>query len=38
MIRLWSFYRALGGRLVARSSERFGRPHTQFKVAFAWAG
>lgn len=31
------FYRALGGRLVARSSERFGQK-TLDKVAFAWAG
>jgi ribosomal protein S18 acetylase RimI-like enzyme len=30
------FYRALGGRLVARSSERFGA-RTLDKVAFAWA-
>lgn len=30
------FYRALGGRLVARSSERFGGK-TLDKVAFAWA-
>jgi ribosomal protein S18 acetylase RimI-like enzyme len=30
------FYRALGGRLVARSSERFGT-RTLDKVAFAWA-
>lgn len=29
------FYRALGGRLVARSSERFGA-RTLDKVAFAW--
>jgi len=29
------FYRALGGRAVARSSERFG-PRTLDKVAFAW--
>ena len=30
------FYRALGGRMVARSSERFG-PKSLDKVAFAWA-
>ena len=29
------FYRALGGRMVARSSERFG-PKSLDKVAFAW--
>ena len=29
------FYRALGGRAVARSSERFG-PKTLDKVAYAW--
>jgi len=29
------FYRALGGRMVARSSERFG-PKALDKVAFAW--
>ena len=29
------FYRALGGRMVARSSEQFG-PKTLDKVAFAW--
>lgn len=31
------FYRALGGRAVARSSERFGN-RTLDKVAFAWKG
>jgi ribosomal protein S18 acetylase RimI-like enzyme len=31
------FYRALGGRPVARSSERFG-PKTLDKVAYAWQG
>jgi ribosomal protein S18 acetylase RimI-like enzyme len=31
------FYRALGGRAVARSSERFGA-RTLDKVAFAWNG
>jgi ribosomal protein S18 acetylase RimI-like enzyme len=31
------FYRALGGRPVARSSERFGN-RTLDKVAFAWKG
>jgi ribosomal protein S18 acetylase RimI-like enzyme len=31
------FYRALGGRAVARSSERFG-PKTLDKVAYAWQG
>ncbi len=31
------FYRALGGRAVARSSERFGN-RTLDKVAFAWNG
>ena len=31
------FYRALGGRMVARSSERFG-PKSLDKVAFAWNG
>jgi hypothetical protein len=31
------FYRALGGRTVARSSERFGA-RTLDKVAFAWNG
>ena len=30
------FYRALGGRMVARSSEKFG-PKSLDKVAFAWA-
>ena len=30
------FYRTLGGRMVARSSERFG-PKSLDKVAFAWA-
>jgi ribosomal protein S18 acetylase RimI-like enzyme len=30
------FYRALGGRMVARSSERFG-PKSLDKVAFAWS-
>ena len=30
------FYRALGGRAVARSTERFG-PKTLDKVAFAWS-
>ncbi len=30
------FYRALGGRMVARSSEQFG-PKTLDKVAFSWA-
>jgi ribosomal protein S18 acetylase RimI-like enzyme len=30
-----AFYRALGGRMVARSSERFG-PKLLDKVAFAW--
>jgi ribosomal protein S18 acetylase RimI-like enzyme len=30
-----AFYRALGGRAVARSSEKFG-PKTLDKVAFAW--
>ena len=29
------FYRALGGRMVARSSEKFG-PKSLDKVAFAW--
>ena len=29
------FYRALGGRMVARSSERFG-PKSLDKMAFAW--
>ena len=29
------FYRALGGRMVARSSEKFG-PRSLDKVAFAW--
>ena len=29
------FYRALGGRMVARSSERFG-PKALDKIAFAW--
>ena len=31
------FYRNLGGRMVARSSERFGEKSLD-KVAFAWAG
>jgi len=31
------FYRALGGRAVARSSERFGQK-TLDKVAYAWQG
>lgn len=31
------FYRALGGRAVARSSERFGN-RTLDKIAFAWKG
>ena len=31
------FYRALGGKAVARSSERFG-DRTLEKVAFAWNG
>ena len=30
------FYRALGGRMVARSSEKFG-PKSLDKVAFAWS-
>jgi hypothetical protein len=32
-----NFYRALGGRAVARSSERFGGKVLD-KVAFAWQG
>ena len=32
-----AFYRALGGRAIARSSERFGN-RTLDKVAFAWQG
>jgi hypothetical protein len=31
-----AFYRALGGKAVARSSERFGT-RTLDKVAFAWS-
>jgi hypothetical protein len=31
------FYRAIGGRAVARSSERFGTKVLD-KVAFAWQG
>jgi hypothetical protein len=31
------FYRALGGRAVARSSERFGE-RTLDKVAYGWQG
>jgi len=30
------FYRTLGGRMVARSSEQFG-PRSLDKVAFAWS-
>jgi hypothetical protein len=32
-----AFYRALGGKTVARSSERFGERSLE-KIAFAWNG